>query len=537
MSTPIPAYALLARAMRSAGIENVFGLLGDGNIDLIDALVADQGVAYIPVNREDIAVSAADGYSRVSGTLGVAAVTHGPGLTNAITAIHEATRSRTPLLLVCGDTDPSDVAHNQDIDQAATVSPTGAALVSLESPDRIAHDFARAHQLALSSSRPVILNLPTHLLGSGVAPEDIGLAAFRRPLPAVDERALDEALGMVATATRPVVIAGRGSVDAGARKQLLDLADTLGAPVATTLKARGLFRGETFDLGVCGTVSSSVTAEIMGQADCLVVFGASLNRYTTSYGSLLDGKRVVQVDIDPDAIGRWYPVDAGVAGDAAWVAELMQAALLELGHDARGLATSELADRLASHAPADEFIDGSTESVIDPRALMVWLNDVLPPDRTVVCDVGGFMEVPLRYLEVVEPRAHVLPAAFGSVGLAMGTAIGAAVAEPGRPTLAVMGDGGWMMGGINGLDTAVSRGLDLVVCVLNDGGYGIEHRALVAKGTDPSIASMSWPSPCRVARSLGADSVEVTSKDDLREAERLLRERPRPVLIDAAIPV
>lgn len=94
-----------------------------------------------------------------------------------------------------------------------------------------------------------------------------------------------------------------------------------------------------------------------------------------------------------------------------------------------------------------------------------------------------------------------------------------------------------MMGGINGLDTAVSRGLDLVVCVLNDGGYGIEHRALVAKGTDPSIASMSWPSPCRVARSLGADSVEVTSKDDLREAERLLRERPRPVLIDAAIPV
>ena len=538
MSAPrIPAYELLARSMGRVGVGTVFGLLGDGNIDVIDALVSNESATYVPVNREDIAVSAADGFSRVSGGVGVAAITHGPGLTNAVTAIHEAARSRTPLLVLCGDTDPSDRAHNQAIDQRATVAPTGAEFVSVESAGRVAHDFTHAYALAVGDRRPVVLNLPTQVLVEEVIPQEVAAPTPHRSAPQIDEAALDVALGVLATALRPVVVAGRGVVDAGAHNQVLGLANAIGAPVATTLKARGLFRGESLDLGVCGTVSSLASAEVLGEADCLVVFGAGLNRYTTSYGSLLDGKTVIQVDSDPQAFGRWYPVDVGVIGDVGTTASLMHEALAESGHSPRPWGSRDVADRLAAQSSLDEFVDVSTDSAVDPRALMIWLNETVPPDRIVVCDVGGFMEVPLRHLDVIDPRAHVLPAAFGSVGLSMAAAIGAGIASPNRPTLAVMGDGGWMMGGINALDTAVSLGLDLVVCVLNDGGYGIEHRALVAKGSDPSVASMQWPPPHSVARTLGAESISVKSKSDLTGAELLVNERRGPVLIDATIPM
>lgn len=536
MTSQMPVYAALARALAESGTQALFGLLGDGNLALVDELVNHHGIRYIAVNREDSAVAAADGYSRVSGDVGVATVTHGPGLTNAVTALHEAARAGTSLIVLCGDTDPRDPAHNQDIDQRSTVAPTGAGFVDLRHPTTIADDLEHAVRMARLDHRPVVLNLPVHLQVEEVAYEMPMLrtqsTGALRPDPAV----LDEALGIVASARRPVLLAGRGAIGAEAKRSMLRLAGLLEAPLATTLKASGLFSGEPYDLGVCGTVSSSVAASVLTQADCLIGFGAGLNRYTTSYGSLLEDKAVVQVDVDHRAIGRWYPVEAGVVGDAATVAAMMADALDSHGVRPSGLATDDLAQQLARYDPADDYQDVSTEERIDPRTLMIWLDRTLPKDRVVVCDVGGFMEIPLRYLSVADPRAHVLPAAFGSVGLAMATAVGAGITGPPRPVLVVMGDGGWMMGGVNGFDTAVRQGLDVVAVVLNDGGYGIERRALEARGSDASMASMAWPDPSRVALALGGDAVEIRCLDDLEHARRSIAERARPLLLDARIP-
>jgi len=518
------------------GVDTVFGLLGDGNLDVVDELVHRHGVRYVPVNREDLAVSAADGYSRSSGRLGVAAVTHGPGLTNAITPLHEAARSRTPLLVLCGDTDPDDPAHNQDIDQQATVAPTGAGFVEIRSPDTVCQDLARAVEEAMTSRRPVVFNLPAHLQSADTDCEEVVVQYPTPHAQPVDQAVLDEALGVLASASRPAILVGRGATGAEARHHILMLAELLRAPVATTLRACGLFAGEPFNLGVCGTVGSPLTTRVLDEADCLIVFGAGLNRYTTSYGSLLIDKSVVQVDTEPDAIGRWYPVERGVIGDSALVAGEMTAALSSLDERPRGLVSDSLADSIAGYDPTGEYVDSSSENWIDPRTLMIWLDRIVPPDRAFVCDVGGFMENPLRYLSVNEPRSHVLPAAFGSVGLSMGTAIGAGLGREDRPVLVVMGDGGWMMGGINGLDTAVHLGLDMVIVVLNDGGYGIEHRALAAKGSDPSIASMAWPQPSQVATALGSASVQIGSLADLDRAAAAIAARTGPLVIDARIP-
>ena len=146
------------------------------------------------------------------------------------------------------------------------------------------------------------------------------------------------------------------------------------------------------------------------------------------------------------------------------------------------------------------------------------------------------MEIPLRDLGVADPRADVLPAACGSVGLAMGAAVGAGIADPQRPVLVVMGDGGWMMGGVNCFDTAVRRGIDMIAVVLNDGGYGIERRALEAAGSEISMASMDWPDPSGVARALGGDAITIDCLDGLDLALPSIEERTRPLLIDARIP-
>ncbi len=537
MTSSMTVYRALALALADSGTQVIFGLLGDGNLALMDEVVNRHGLSYIPVNREDSAVAAADAYARVSGKLGVATVTHGPGLTNAITALHEAARAGTPLIVLCGDTDPRDLTHNQDIDQRSTVAPTGAGFVQLRSAETIIDDLARAVRMARQEQRPVVFNLPVNLQTEETSYRKPSIEALSEGAPGPDPAVLDEALGIIATAKRPVVLAGSGAIRADARTQLLRLADLLQAPVATTLKAMGLFADEPFNLGVCGSVSSPLAAETLSKADCLVAFGASLNRYTTMYGSLLERKTVIHVDVDPGAIGRWYPVDSEVVGDAATVAGLMADALSSLGdRPSGGLASAHLAQRLAGYDPAHDFQDISTSEYIDPRTLMIWLDRTVPEDRILVWDVGGFMEIPLRYLGVADPRAHVLPAAFGSVGLAMGAAVGAGIADPQRPVLVVMGDGGWMMGGVNCFDTAVRQGIDMIAVVLNDGGYGIERRALEARGSEASMASMDWPDPSRAARALGGDAITIECLDDLDPARRSIEERTRPLLLDTRIP-
>ena len=537
MANRVKGHDTVAMSLADHGLRMVFGLLGDGNLGLVDRLVRDHNVEYIPANREDGAVMMADGYARVTGEVGFASVTHGPGLTNAITPLHEAVKARTPLLLLCGDTAASDRAHNQNIDQRATIQATGAGYHELRSVDTIGEDVAIALRQAQVERRPVALNLPAEIQAdespSSGPPPRYTAAVHHSVAP--DPDALDHALGVAASSQRPLILVGRGAVDAQAKDAIVQLADVLNAPLATTLKARGWCRGHPYDLGVLGSLSYAPALDTIALADCLLAFGASLNRYTTVAGSFLEGRRVVQVDLDPTSIGRWYPVDVGVVGDVKQVATTMSAALERLGPRPEGLRSPKLAARLEAHEPDHEFQDRSSADQIDPNTLMVWLDRTLSSDRALVVDCGGFMEAPLRFIGVGEPRDQVLPANFGAVGLAVGTAVGAAFARPERPVLTIVGDGGFMMSGMTEFETAVRYALDLVVVVLNNGGYGIEYRNLQDLGGDPKLSEMAWPDPVDIARSLGGDGVRITNPDDLPAVARAIEQRRRPLLIDARI--
>ena len=524
----------IAKAVVDQGIDTAFGVVGDANVFIVDSLVRNHGLRYVAAAHESSALQMALGYARVTGGLGVATVTHGPGLTNAITPLVEGVRSNTPMLLLCGDTAVVARHHLQKIGQRELVLATGAGFEPVRSGETIALDVAQAVRRAYAERRPIVLDIPYDLEFVDVSPH----AAPRAEPPALavapDPVALDRAVGIIASATRPLVLAGRGAVLSGARESLVRLAARLGAPVATTLMGRGLFEGDPFDLGIFGTLSTEVASEAIASADCIIAFGAGLNSMTTYDDSLLAGKRVVQCDVDPARLGLLSRVDAGVVGDAGRIADTIVAWLDDAEHKPSGFRSPELEARLRQFDPAAQFVDRSTDSFVDPRTLTLRLDSLLPAGRTVVVDGGRYMLNALR-VPARDPMSFVTTTSFGSIGLGLGHAIGAATAKPDQPTVLLCGDGGFMMGCLVELNTAIQLGLDLTIVIYNDGSYGAEHIQFHTKNMDPALSLHRWPSFAAVASSMGATGVTVRNLGELDAAAAAVQARSGVVLIDVKL--
>lgn len=526
----------IAQALVDQGVDTVFGVLGDANLFIGDCLMRVHHVNYVAATHEASAVMMAQGWAKATGRLGIATVTHGPGLTNTVTALIDGVRCNTPMLLVSGDTPTDDLHHLQELPQQTLVAATGAGFHSVRSAERIADDVAIAMRRAWAERRPVVLNIPLELEWEEV---DYQPVARVDPMPQAldaDPDQIDQALGVMATAQRPLILAGRGAVLSGAHDALVDLADALGAPLATSLLGSGYFRSDTGDIGLCGNLSTAAGSEVIAASDCIIAFGASLNRFTTHEDTLIAGKALVQVEIDPTRINSRLPVNAGVVGDAGRVAATMAAMLRAAGHQPSSFRTSEVVAKVASFDKASSFADQSTDSSVDPRTAVLKLDEILPADRTVVVDGGRFMLDALA-LPVPDPTSIITTHAFGSIGLGTAASIGAATARPDRPTVLLCGDGGFMMGGLQELHTAVHLGCDLIVCMFNDSSYGAEHVQLVNKGMDTSSSMHHWPDFTPVAAALGCESIHVRNLDDFAAAAKLVADRRpgKPVFIEIAV--
>lgn len=525
-------HSAIAKALYSSGVRTVFGLMGEANMHIINDLIVVHDVKYVSVVREDGAVLAADAYARVTGKLGIATVTHGPALTNTVTALTEAARNRTSMLLIAGDTAPDDFGNLQNINQEDVVRLTGAGFANVASSASALRTVHGAIRRAVAERRPIVLNVPRHLqevdveysVSNAIEPTLKGI----RP----DVNSLDRALGAIASAARPLILAGKGASDREARQALLQLAVRLGAPVATTLSAKGAFAGSPLDVGIFGGLSSPRAGAVISRSDCLVVFGASLNEYTTEHGLLVEGKRIIQCDLDPTQIGRWVPVDVAVIGDAASVALEASEWIDQLDVGARPVWCAELFQ--SEEDPRAEFEDRSDDDSVDMRTCAIRVNEIFPRDRILVTDLGRFFMPVARYLEVPEPAAFVCPLNFGSIGLALASAVGAATGNPDRPVLAAVGDGG-LMSSIAEFSTAVRYSLNVTLLVFNDGGYGVEYHNFLQRGLDPAPTLFDWPDFAAVARALGGEGFTVANLGHLHELESVLHERTGPLLIDVRV--
>ncbi|MGZ4328711.1 MAG: thiamine pyrophosphate-binding protein [Solirubrobacteraceae bacterium] len=520
------------------GTDCVFGVVGSGNFVATNALVAG-GAAFHAARHEGGAVCMADGWARVTGRVGVCSVHQGPGLTNTMTGLAEAAKASTPLLVLAADTPAAARLSNFRIDQHALVESVGAAVERVHSAASAAADAARALRRAEAERRPVVLMLPIDLAAAPAAPSaEAGLApallpAAPHPAPA----AVAEVAGLLAAARRPVLIGGRGAVlSDGAGEAIEALGARCGALLATSAMANGLFAGLPYAIGIAGGFASPHAAALLAQADVIVAFGAALNHWTTRHGALIGpGAKVVQVDLRPAAIGAHRPVAAGIVGDAAASAAALEAALAAQGHSAEGWRGPGRAEELARRGWHDEpFADGSGGGRIDPRALSIALDGLLPADRTVAVDSGHFLGWPAMYLRVPDARSWVFANGFQAVGLGLGTAIGAAVARPGRVTVAAVGDGGLFMA-LAELETAVRLGLRLLVAAYDDEAYGAEVHHFAPMGHD--VATVRFPPAdlAALARAAGAQALTACSVDDLAPVAGWARAGTGPLVVDAKI--
>ncbi len=544
-------YDAVAGALADLGVDMVFGVVGSGNFLVTNSLVA-RGARYVAARHECGAACMADAWARSAGRPAVLSVHQGPGLTNALTGITEAAKSRTPLLVLAADVSASAVHSNFRIDVPALVNGVGATAAVLHSPSLAIDDAVRAYVTAAEQRRTVVLAMPLDVQAAECTWPPGGPA---RPVsaapPAPQERQLTALAGALAGAQRPVFVAGRGARVAAARQALEQLADECGALLATSAAAKGLFRGSPWDLDVSGGFASPLTAELIGGADLIVAWGCSLGPWTTRHGSLIGrGATVAQVDTDRAAIGAHRRVDIGVTGDAAQVAQAVAEMLgSERGRQAEpgpsaddaaeppGYRSRALRERLAREVrwrdvPYDDDSDGER---IDPRTLTIALDDMLPADRTVVIDSGNFMGYPSMFLSVPDQNGFCFTQAYQSVGLGLSSAIGAALARPDRLTVAALGDGGALMG-ISELETAARLGLPMVIVVYNDQAYGAEVHHFGPHGHPLDTVQFPATDIAAIAAGFGCAGVTVRKADDLGPVrDWLAGPRSSPILIDAKV--
>jgi acetolactate synthase-1/2/3 large subunit len=518
-------------AVAASAADTMFGLIGDANLFMVNAFVEQHGGRYVSAVHEASAVMMAHGYSARSGRLGVATVTQGPGLTNAATALIEAARSGTPLVVITGDTAPGNLLNQQTLDQEPFVRAAGAGYVLVQRPADAAGCVRQAIAAALGESRPVVLDCPTEYQWDQVEFTAAAVLPARPAIPDPGDDQLDAAVGVIASAHRPLVLAGHGVVASGARDAVLAFARRIGAPLATTLRARGLYRADEGSVGVMGTVSAEKGSQVIADADCIIAFGASLNTWTTSRNTLLAGKAVVQVDTDAACLGRTAAVAAAVHGDAASVAAAFGSWL-----DEGAVPASPFRDRAtAGLVQADLAAAARPGTALTLAGALSQITAALPEQRTVVFDGGRFLGEAFAHVHSPDPGRQVLTTSFGAVGLGMGAAIGAACAARDEPTLFITGDGGFMMNGLAELHSAIRQDIPLIVVICNDGSYGAEYDQYVNKGVKTDLSLFSWPSFPAVARSLGADGYAVQTADQLPAALEAVRAQRRHVVIDVRI--
>ncbi|WP_409333085.1 thiamine pyrophosphate-binding protein [Trujillonella humicola] len=512
------------------GVGTVVGVVGSGNFHVTNAMIA-AGARYVAARHEGGAATIADAYARTSGRTAALSLHQGCGLTNALTGITEAAKSRTPLVVVTAEA--TSPRSNFAVDQAALAEAVGAVPVRVTSAARAREVAAGAVATARDERRVVVLNLPLDVQAEAAPGGDAPAPPAAPAPPPPDPAEVARLAGALRSARRPVFVAGRGA--RGYRTELAALADRCGALLATSAVARGLFRGEPWDLDVSGGFATPLAAELISGADLVVGWGCALNMWTMRHGRLIaDGAVVAQVDLEAAALGAQRAIDVGVVGDVGEVARAVAGAL---GDPVPGYRTDEVRAALAVRRRwRDEpYDDAGGSGRIDPRTLTIALDDLLPAERVVAVDSGNFMGYPSTFLDVPDEHGSCFTQAFQSVGLGLATAIGAALARPDRLPVAALGDGGALMGASE-LETVVRLGLPMVVVVYDDAGYGAEVHHFGPDGHPLDTVRFPETDFAAIARGHGFAAVTVRDAGDLAPVgEWLAGDRAAPLLVDAKV--
>lgn len=519
----------LCDALEAEGVSTAFGLIGEGNAHLLDR-IGEATLTFVQARHEQAAVSMADGYARATGSVGVCTVTHGPGVTNAVTGLACADRDGVPLVVLVGDTAIEGRETSlQYLDHLTLTSPVSGYGTRIESTETLPEVLSRTFDRARTRSAPAVVEIPQDVQ-EGDAPDEAyrpGERQAHRIRPDPDR--LGEAVELLDGAERPAILAGGGAARSGAGEVLAELAERLGAPVATTYFGKGVLPdAHPLVSGIGGTFMSPASDALLPEADALLAVGTQLSGKITRYGDLYADAAIVQVDVDPEAIGRHEPVDVGLLGDASATLDALAQRVTP-----RPDRTESVAETIRdAPEPWDDGFE-SHPDLIDPREFTLELSERTPDDAVVTVDSGNNTGFPAVFHEVGEGGRMLVNGNFGSMGYALPAALGASVADPDRPVVCYTGDGATLQV-IQEIETGARIELPVVVAILNDSSYGIiRHRQNREFGRE-TASTYDSPAFADIAEGFGARAATVRSVEDLDAVDDYLAgDLSGPLVLDA----
>jgi acetolactate synthase-1/2/3 large subunit len=534
-------------ALRREGVTHVFGLPGTTIMHLIDAIGQQPGMRYISVRHEQVAAFMADGYARASGRIGVCTASRGPGAANLAIGIHNARAESVPVLALLGQV-ADDIYYRdafEEVDLLRFFEPITKWTAEVHQAARIPELLQRAIRTALSGRPgPVMVSLPLDVQTAEAGPRY--QPRFRPAAPAPQDAHIEQAVTRLAAARRPVIIAGGGFRGPGYDTSLIKLAAQLHIPVVTTWLRKNVFPNDSpLFCGSLGYGATEVTDDLVRHADVILAIGCRFGEFATRRWTLVpDSAALIQADIDPEVLGRYYVPEIGICADAALTtAALLAAAELvrqtgphedAAGHreDAAGERLERAARSRAAYLAQTRLPVPALGALVSSSAMIRALRSVLArTGATLVQDAPSLGTWIHRYLAFTAPD-RFYAAAGGSMGWGFPAAMGIQLARPGEPVIAVSGDGSfWMVA--QDLETAVREDLPVVNVISNNFAFGnTRDRQKTAHGGRYAGVFYGNPDFADYARLLGAHGERVVNDDDLLPALDRALASGRPAVVD-----
>ncbi|HEX6299971.1 MAG TPA: thiamine pyrophosphate-binding protein [Acidimicrobiia bacterium] len=526
MTTTRAGAHLLVESLLAEGVDTLFGIPGVGTLAVYDAFVDHPSLRHIEVRHEQSAVFMADGYARATGEPGVAFTSNGPGALNTITAMATAHNDSVPVLHLVSENPPQvrkkGRGHFHDIsDQFGVFRPVSSHAATVALADEIPTAIGTAFY-ALRNRRPrtALVEFYNEAF-TGMTTARPQLQTERRERP-IDGEAIGAAAEAIAAAQRPLVWAGGGIATPRASEALRAMVERLGAPVITTQKGKGAIPAD-HQLHIGNWANEPPVRELIADCDLLLAVGTRFSYFPTGGWSLRLPERIVQIDIDPTELGRNYPIEVGVEADATTALTMIDAELDRLGHEPARWRSEEVALVLSS---VREAVGTHPEIEVVEQ-----IREVLPPESLVFNDPTTIAFWARSLWATDRPRTWFVPSGFGTLGFALPAAIGAKVARPDTPSVAIIGDAGVMFT-IQDLMTAVEHRIPAVILIFNDRGYGVERRHQDHLYGRRSGVDLLPPDFVAVARAFGATGIRVENHSRIGETVAGALDHAGPVVIE-----
>jgi len=522
------AAELFVRCLENEGIEYIFGIPGEENLDLMDALL-ESPIRFITVRHEQGGAFMADVYGRLTGRAGVCLATLGPGATNLITGVADANMDHAPLVAIAGQASTHRLhkESHQVLDLEQMFQPVTKYSSRLLSPDIIPEVVRKAFKLAQTEKTGAsFIEFPENVAEMEIDDHPLPVKNPMLPEPARDQ--VERAARTISEARSPMILAGNGVIRAKAWQQLTDFAEKLNIPVANTFMAKGVMPFKHhLTLGSAGLQAKDYVHCGFESADVIICIGYDLVEYHPYLWHPSRDRIIVHIDTMPAEVDAYYPVKVGVVGDIKHsLIRVGELATPHTGHTLRPLREALIKEMNA--CSKDKSFPVKPQKIIWDLRTAMELEDI------VVCDVGAHKMWMARMFRCEVPNTCIISNGFASMGIAVPGAIAAKMAMPERKVVAVTGDAGFLMN-VQEIETAVRLNISMVVLIWNDSGYGLIKWKQMNQFGRISHVDFGNPDFVKLAESFGAVGLRIERTEDLLPTLRKALESDSVTIIDCPV--